>query len=485
MTMQRIRTLATIAGLAAWLAAPLFAQAPARPLPPPPPAAPPASLDGEDPPAAPAQPAQRKAVSLTWEGAPVAAPASRRQAGPLEEEDAPAERAETAAMPAAVTRSASSPTAAARRAAPLQWDEPSPSPQPAIGLGETSVVRVKDVATLQGVQPQPLVGYGLVIGLNKTGDKRQTVFPAQSLANMLERFGIVVPADEMKIENIAAVMVTAELPPFARQGARLDITASSIGDARSLQGGTLIPTPLRGPDGRVMALAQGPLSIGGFGGGGKAGNSVQVNHLTVGRVPGGALVQVGQQITIGPAETIQLSLLAADWTNARLLADAVNRELGSTVARVEDAATVSLAVPPTYRTALPDLMARLEPLALTVDTPARIVINERTGTVVVGSHVRIGAAAVAHGNLSVRISTRYNVSQPNPFSQGRGETVVVPEEDVDVQEQDSRLVALNEGTTLDSVVRALNSLGATPRDIIAIMQALKAAGALRAELVII
>ena len=369
------------------------------------------------------------------------------------------------------------------RIASVQADA-SPQAPPALGIGANSAVRVKDVATLQGVQAQPIVGYGLVVGLNKTGDKRQTIFSTQSLANMLERFGVVVPAEQMKVENVAAVMVTAELPPFARQGARLDITASSVGDARSLQGGTLVPTPLRAPDGRVVALAQGPLSIGGFGGGGRAGNSVQVNHLTVGRVPGGALVQVGQGVTLGNAQTIRLALGDADWTNARLLADAVNRELGSALARVEDAATVTISVPPDYQSSLPDLMARLEPLPLTVDLPARVVINERTGTVVVGSHVRIGAAAVAHGNLSVRISTKYNVSQPSAFAE-RGQTVTVPEESVDVQEQDNRLVALDEGTTLDAVVRALNSLGATPRDIIAIMQALKAAGALRAELVII
>jgi flagellar P-ring protein precursor FlgI len=477
MKMPNTGRLATTAALVVWLAAPLAAQEPAAAVPPPP-GPRQATLDWEDPP-------------------PVTAPVVTRAASPLRWEDPPAAGEDHAKEPAASPHKAASRPAprrapacsvatrpATRPAARLEWEDPPAAPPSVVGLGDTSSVRVKDVAALQGVQPQPLVGYGLVIGLNKSGDKRQTIFSAQSLGNMLERFGIVVPADQMKVENIAAVLVTAELPPFARQGARLDITASSIGDARSLQGGTLVPTPMRGPDGRVMALAQGPLSIGGFGGGGKAGNSVQVNHLTVGRVPGGALVQVGQQIAIGAAETIQLSLLAADWTNARLLADAVNREIGSAVARVDDAATVSVTVPPAYRTALPDLMARLEPLPLTLDMPARIVINERTGTVVVGSHVRIGAAAVAHGNLSVRISTKYNVSQPGPFSKG-GETVVVPEENVDVQEQDNRLVALQEGTTLESVVRALNSLGATPRDIIAIMQALKAAGALRAELVII
>jgi flagellar P-ring protein precursor FlgI len=353
----------------------------------------------------------------------------------------------------------------------------------AVGLATTGAARVKDVATLQGVQPIPLIGYGLVIGLNKSGDKRQTIFSTQSLANMLERFGVVVPPNQVKVENIAAVMVTTELPPFARAGARLDVTASSVGDARSLQGGTLIATPLRGPDGRLYALAQGPLSIGGFGGG-KGATSVQVNHLTVGRVPGGALVQTGQQVSVGSPSSIELSLFEADWSNAHRLADALNTELGSGVARALDPSTVRVEVPAAYRGAIPDLMARLEPLPIVVDEPSRVVINERTGTVVVGANVRIGAAAVAHGNLSVKISTRYEVSQPSPFS-NKGDTVVVPQEQVEVNEQEAKLVSLEEGVTLDAVVRALNSLGATPRDIIAIMQALKAAGALRAELMII
>jgi flagellar P-ring protein precursor FlgI len=344
-------------------------------------------------------------------------------------------------------------------------------------------VRLKDIAALQGFPPQPLIGYGLVVGLNKTGDRRQTVFSAQSLANMLEKLGVVVPGEAVKIENVAAVLVTAELPPFARSGARIDVTVSSIGDARSLQGGTLLATGLRGPDGTTHALAQGPLTLGGFGGGG-GGNSVQVNHLTVGRVPGGGLVQVPQRVTLPTEGDLLLALAQADFASAQRLAESINRELGPASARALDPATVSVAVPREYRGAIAELMARLEPLAVEIDATARVVINERTGTVVVGAGVRIGAAAVAHGNLSVKISTRFNVSQPAPFSQ-LGETVVVPEREVEVSEADAKLVALQEGTTLEAVVRALNELGATPRDIIAIMQALHAAGALRAEIVII
>lgn len=342
--------------------------------------------------------------------------------------------------------------------------------------------RLKDVVSLQGVQSTPLIGYGLVVGLNKTGDRRQTLFSAQSLANMLRNLGVVVPPGEIKIENVAAVLVTADLQPFARSGARLDVTVSSVGDARSLQGGTLTPTALRGPDGAVYALAQGPLSLGGFGGG-KGGNSVQVNHLTAGRVPGGGLVQAASRARLSSGPDLVLALHDPDFVSARRVADAINAEVGAGVARAADPASVILRVPDAYRDALPDLMARLEPLPVDIDTVARVILNERTGTVVVGSHVRLAAAAVAHGNLSVRISTQYDVSQPAPFSK-EGQTVVVPQERVDVDEGDAQLVALDEGATLLDVVRALNTLGATPRDIIAIMQALKAAGALRAELII-
>ncbi len=343
--------------------------------------------------------------------------------------------------------------------------------------------RLKDVVSIQGVSPTPLMGYGLVVGLNKTGDKRQTIFSAQTLANRLERFGVSVPAAQMKVENIAAVLVTAELPAYVRPGARIDVTASSVGDARSLQGGTLLATPLRGGNGEIYALAQGPLSIGGFGGG-TAGNSVQVNHLTVGRVPSGALVQVGGGATLGPSDHLLLALRDPDFASASRVAQAINADLGGQAAKLVDPATVSLAVPPEYRSSIPDLMARVGALAIDTDAVARVVINERTGTVVVGGPVRIGPAAVAHGNLSVKITTKYDVSQPAPLSR-TGDTKVVPNEQVDVHEASARLVTLEEGTTLESVVRALNALGASPRDIIAIMQALKAAGALRAEIVVL
>ena len=226
--------------------------------------------------------------------------------------------------------------------------------------------RVKDVASLDGYQATPLIGYGLVVGLNKTGDKRQTVFTAQSLASMLEKLGVGVDGSSIKIENTAAVLVTAELPPFARQGARLDVTAASVGDARSLQGGILLATALRGPDGATYALAQGALSIGGFGGG-RSGNSVQVNHLTVGRVPGGGLVEASQHTAIKAADEILLSLREADYGTAHRLADVISVELGDAAAKAVDPGTVSIKVPAVYRDSVPDLIARIEPLRVDVD----------------------------------------------------------------------------------------------------------------------
>lgn len=363
------------------------------------------------------------------------------------------------------------------QADPASPQPPAPPPGPPV-----TSVRLKDIAAMQGEVSTPLVGYGLVVGLNKTGDRRQTIFPAQTLASMLEQFGQSVPAGALKVENIAAVMVTAQLGPYARAGARLDVTAASVGDARSLQGGVLMPTALRGPDGSVIALAQGPLSLGGFGAGG-GGNSVQVNHLTVGRVPDGGLVQVTRSAGLEAADVIRLALREPDFVSARRIAEALDDELGAGSARVLDAGAVSIQVPPEYRQGIPDLIARIEPLPIELDVAARVVVNERTGTVVLGGDVRLGPAAVAHGRLSVRIATAFEVSQPAPLS--RGVTQVVPQTEVEIEETDAQMVSLEPGATLSDVVRALNLLGATPRDIITIMQSLKAAGALRAELVIL
>jgi flagellar P-ring protein precursor FlgI len=344
-----------------------------------------------------------------------------------------------------------------------------------------STSRLKDIVTLQGVSAMPVVGYGLVVGLNKTGDRRQTIFSTQTLANMLSRLGVSVSADDMKVENVAAVVVTAEISPYQNVGARVDVIASSIGDARSLQGGTLLPTSLRGPDGEMTAMAQGPLSLGGFGAG-IGGTSVVVNHLTAGRIPGGAIVQtMAPQLPV--TDVLTFALREPDFRTASRVALAINTYLREGAARVVDPGSVKLTVPEKYRGIVPELMAEIEGLPIETDVVARVVINERTGTVVVGGNVRISPAAVAHGNLSVRITTRLTASQPLPYS--KGQTVVVPNSQVDVNEGTAKLVALEEGVTLDAVVGALNTLGASPRDIIAIVQALKAAGALTAEIVIL
>jgi flagellar P-ring protein precursor FlgI len=293
---------------------------------------------------------------------------------------------------------------------------------------------------------------------------------------------VTVSGEDMKVENIAAVLVTAELSPYQRTGARVDVTASSIGDARSLQGGTLLPTSLKGPDGEMVALAQGPLSLGGFGVG-SGGNAVVVNHLTVGRIPGGAIVESAGAAPMPKMDALTFALHEPDFITASRVAAVINEHLGPGSARVNDPGSVTVQVPVKFKDIVPELMAELEVLPVETDVVARVVINERTGTVVVGGNVRVTAAAVAHGNLSVRITTRYDASQPLPYS--AGQTVVVPNRSIDVHEGTAKLVTLPDGTTLDDVAGALNALGASPRDIIAIVQALKAAGALRAEIVIL
>jgi flagellar P-ring protein precursor FlgI len=342
--------------------------------------------------------------------------------------------------------------------------------------------RLKDIASVKGVRPNALIGYGLVVGLNKTGDKRQTIFSTQSLAALLQRMGVAVNPAAMRVENIAAVMVTAELPSFAQPGAPLDVTVASIGDAKSLQGGLLLMTPLKGPDGEVYALAQGPLSLAGFGAEGGRGNSVQVNHLTVARIPSGARVEKeAPPVPIGG--TVEVLLSFGDFTTASRLAEAINRSAGEALAEPRDSRTVSVRVPARYRGREVDFLASIERVELETDAVARVVVNERTGTIVMGQNVRISSVAVAHGSLAVRIDTRYEVSQPAPL--GTGETVVVPDQRVDASEEKARVMALSEGTTISELIRALNAIGASPRDIVAILQALRAAGALQAELEVI
>ncbi|MFZ8831838.1 MAG: flagellar basal body P-ring protein FlgI [Thermodesulfobacteriaceae bacterium] len=347
---------------------------------------------------------------------------------------------------------------------------------------EVFAVRLKDLMEVEGVRGNFLVGYGVVVGLRGTGDGDQTKFTVQSVVNMLEKFGIRVPKDQVKLKNAAAVMVTAYLPPDVKPGQRIDVQVSAIGDAKSLQGGTLLMTPLIGPDGKVYAVAQGPVSIGGFAAGG-AGAQVAVNHPTVGRVPNGAIVE--REVPAGDLNSldrITLSLRTEDFTTAQRVAEALNQYLRGEYAKAVSMKTIELEVPKNYRGRVVALLAEIGNLEVRPDIPARVVIDERTGTVVIGENVRISRVAVAHGNLSVEVRETPQVVQPFPF--GLGETVIVPRTEVRAKEEKARIVVLEEGATLGELVRALNAVGATARELIAVLQAIKQAGALHAELVI-
>jgi flagellar P-ring protein precursor FlgI len=343
-------------------------------------------------------------------------------------------------------------------------------------------VRVKDVARVQGVRDNDLYGYGLVVGLNGTGDRAtSSPFTPQAIANMLQRLGIAIPPVTLNSKNVAAVMVTAKLPPFIRQGSTVDVTVSSLGDAATLQGGTLLLTPLQGPDGRVYAVAQGPVSVGGVAASGQGGDSVQKNHPTVARIPSGGLVEREVAATLDPAHVV-LTLQQGDFTSAVRLAQAVNGAGLGPVARALDPSTVSVAVPVAERERLMEFIAKIESVRLNVDTPARVVINERTGTVVLGSQLRIATVAIAHGNLTIQVKEEKQVSQPPPFAPRGSQTVVVPKSEVTIKEEKGQLAVVPEGASIGDVVQALNALGVTPRDLISILQALRQAGALMADL---
>lgn len=341
-------------------------------------------------------------------------------------------------------------------------------------------VRIRDIARIQSVRANQLVGYGLVVGLNRTGDSAESPFTLQSVVSMLQRFGVAVDPRRVKAKNAAAVMVTAEIPAFAKNGSRLDVTVSSLGDAATLQGGTLLQTPLLGADDAVYAVAQGSVSLGGFTAGGE-GNSVSKNFPTVGRVPDGALVEreIPTRIAEGDG-ALRVNLSEPDFTNATRIAGAVNEWLGAGAAVAEDAASIRV-TPPAGGADLVRLIAELGELRMQPAQPARVVLNERTGTVIIGGAVRIAPVAVAHGALTVEIQTDLQVSQPSPFSKS-GDTVTVPQVGVKVREPKVAVLELQPGTTLAELVRALNALRVTARDIVAIIQAIKNAGALYAEL---
>lgn len=351
---------------------------------------------------------------------------------------------------------------------------------------EARATRIKELTQIEGVRENPLIGYGLVVGLAGTGDGVQTQFTVQTLRNMLERMGISLPPAMLRVTNTAAVMVTATLPPFAQPGAKVDVTVSAMGDASNLQGGVLLLTPLRGVDGEIYAMAQGPMSTGGFVAGRQAqGNATVRNHPTTARIPNGAIIERASP-SVMPASEVRLQLRTSDFANASRIAEAINGKFpveGTPLAVARNPALVAVRPPAEPPGGMTSFLAAIEALEIDAEQRAGIVVNERTGTVIAGSRVRIAPVVMMHGALSIEIQTRYGVSQPAPFAQG--ETKVTPEVNVQVREEEARSVSLEEGATVDDLVRALNTIGVTPRDVIAILQGLKAAGALDADLQVI
>ena len=344
--------------------------------------------------------------------------------------------------------------------------------------------RIKDIASFKGVRDNQLVGYGLVVGLNGTGDGASTQFTNQALVNMMEHLGVHILSDQVKVANVAGVMVTAELPPFAKTGSSIDVLVSSIGDSSSLQGGTLLMAPLKGADNKVYAVAQGPILVGGYASSGAAGGGVSKNHPTVARIPGGAIIEREILFALSDLRDLTIALNQPDFTTALRVSKAINQGLGSNFAEPVDSGTIRVDIPDTLKKSMVDLIASVEQIDVTLDLFAKIVLAERTGTVVMGKNVRISSVAIAHGNLSVQIEETSNVSQPSPFSEG--ETTVTPETEISVSEDENKLMVLDtDGAALDSLVRALNAIGVSPRDLITVFQAIKASGALHADLEII
>lgn len=345
--------------------------------------------------------------------------------------------------------------------------------------------RIKDIASFEGVRDNILVGYGLVVGLNGTGDDlTKSIFTRESLVGMLERLGVNARDNGLEVDNIAAVMVTATLPPYARQGTRIDVNISTIGDASNLLGGTLLVTPLIAADGEVYAVAQGPVAASGFSAQGAA-SSVTRGVPTAGRISNGGIVEREINFQMTEMESVKISLRNPDFTTSRRVAQAINAFLGQPIAQPLDPATVRMALPQQYANNAVGLITDIEQLRVSPDYIAKVVIDEKSGVIVMGENVRISTVAIAQGNLTIRITETPQVSQPNPFSQG-GETVVVPRTQIEIDEdKERRLTVLPSGVTLQELVDGLNALGVGPRDMIAILQAIKAAGALQAEIQVI
>lgn len=351
--------------------------------------------------------------------------------------------------------------------------------------GPAQAERIKDLASVAGVRSNALVGYGLVVGLDGSGDRtNQTPFTNQSLTSMLQELGVTLPQGlNLQLNNIAAVALHAELPAFAKPGQKIDVTVSSFGNARSLRGGSLLMSPLRGADGQIYALAQGSLVVGGFGVEGRDGSRVSLNVPSTGRIPNGAMVERSPPNALMNDDVVHLNLHQGDFRTSQRIVRAINNTLGPGLARAVDAVTVAVSGPKSADQMVAFIAALEDINVAPGQGPARVVVNSRTGTVVIGQSVKVYPAAVTHGSLSVTIRERFDVDQPNAL--GQGQTVVTPRTDIAVEEGDGRMFVLEGGTTLDSIVRAVNSVGAAPGDLVAILEALKQAGALRAELVVI
>ena len=342
--------------------------------------------------------------------------------------------------------------------------------------------RIKDIASIAGVRSNQLVGYGLVTGLDKSGDK--TLFTGQSLRSMMGKLGLTLPpTTDPKSKNVALVSIHADLPPFAKPGQKIDVTVSSIGDAKSLRGGSLLMSPLRGADGNVYAVAQGNLVVGGLAAGGQDGSKVTVNNPLVGRVPNGATVERAVPTSFDQSADLVFNLNTADFTTSQRMADSINKALGADTAQAVDATSVSVRAPinPSQRVGFASMIENIE--LAPDEAPAKVIVNSRTGTVVINSKVRVQPAAVSHGSLTVTITENQQVSQPNPLS--GGQTVVTPQSNVSVKEDKNHMFVFNPGVSLDEIVQAVNGVGAGPSDLVAILEALKSAGALRAELIVI
>ena len=348
-------------------------------------------------------------------------------------------------------------------------------------FADNAVTRIKDISRVQGMRSNQLMGYGLVVGLNGTGDSNKTVEVLQSVTNMLKTFGVTIDQDDLKTKNVAAVMVTATLPPFSREGDTLDATISSMGDAKSIQGGTLLQTPLRAGNGEVYAVAQGAVSTGGFMAG-NGGAGVQKNFPTVGLSPNGAIVEKTVEDSLGSNGSLSLSLAQADFTTAARVAAAINARYGA-VARASNPGRIDISIPPYFRTNVVGFMASIEELPVMPDKVAKIVVNERTGTIIMGGEIAVDGCAITQGGLTIRVQQDKETSQPAPFSYGT--TMTTNNTDVEVEEDPGHTIVMPATTRVSDVVGALNAVGATPRDTISILQAMKASGALHAELEII